>query len=95
MPKNDIMKENELNKLYGKEISVFVRYGFKKKVDEIQSYQGKLISVDKIGIMLERKTLDPEDIIVYDFFPWHNIDAIRYRIKNWKYIHKKILNQII
>jgi len=36
MPKNDIIKENELNKLYGKEVSVFVRYGFKKKIDEIQ-----------------------------------------------------------
>ncbi len=76
------MKKYELNKLYGKEVSVFVRYGFKKKVDEIQSYQVKLISVDTLGIILERKTLDPENITFNDFFPWHNIDAIRYRIKN-------------
>lgn len=41
----------------------------------------KLISIDKLGVMLERKIGDAEDINVNDFFPWHNIDAIRYRIK--------------
>ena len=76
------MKDYDLKKLLEKEVSVFVRYGFKKKVDEIQSYQGKLMSVDRIGIMLERKIGETEDFTVYDYFPWHNIDAIRYRLKN-------------
>jgi len=75
------MQENNLKKLKGKEVSVFVRYGFKKKVDEIQSYQGKLISVDEYGVILERKLVDIDDKLVNDFFPWHNIDAIRYRLK--------------
>jgi hypothetical protein len=61
---------------------VFVRYGFKKKVEETQTYEGKLINIDKLGVMLERKIGDVNDIIVNDFFPWHNIDAIRYRIKD-------------
>ena len=81
MPKNDIIKENELNKLYGKEVSVFVRYGFKKKIEETQSYQGILNEVGARGIILERKLIDTDTdgTVVKDFFPWHNIDAIRYR----------------
>jgi len=75
------MKEIELTKFIGKNVVVLVRFGFKKKVEETQSYDGKLISIDKLGVMLERKIGDAEDIIVNDFFPWHNIDAIRYRIK--------------
>lgn len=75
------MKQIELTKFIGKNVVVLVRYGFKKKVEETQSYEGKLISIDKVGVMLERKIGDAEDIIVNDFFPWHNIDAIRYRIK--------------
>lgn len=73
------MKEIELTKFIGKNVVVLVRYGFKKKTEETQVYEGKLTSVDKIGIMLKRKTGDAGDIIVNDFFPWHNIDAIRYR----------------
>jgi len=75
------MKEIQLTKLIGKNVVVLVRYGFKKKVEETQSYDGKLISIDKLGVMLERKIGDPNDIIVNDFFTWHNIDAIRYRPK--------------
>jgi hypothetical protein len=76
------MKEIELSKFRGKNVMVFVRYGFKKKVEETQTYEGKLINIDKLGVMLERKIGDVNDIIVNDFFPWHNIDAIRYRIKD-------------
>jgi len=75
------MKEIELTKFIGENVVVLVRYGFKKKVEETQTYEGKLINIDKLGVMLERKIGDAEDIIVNDFFPWHNIDAIRYRIK--------------
>jgi len=75
------MKEIELTNLIGKNVVVLVRYGFKKKVEETQTYEGKLINIDKLGVMLERKIGDSNDIIVNDFFPWHNIDAIRYRIK--------------
>ncbi|UCH72129.1 MAG: hypothetical protein JSW62_00860 [Thermoplasmatales archaeon] len=73
--------DEEFNNFLGKTVSVFVRFGFKKKVEETQSYQGKLISVEKRGILLERKIGDEGNIIVNDFFPWHNIDAIRYRPK--------------
>jgi hypothetical protein len=73
------MKEIELTKLIGKNVVVLVRHGFKKKVEETQSYEGKLISIDKLGVMLERKIGDANDIMVNDFFPWHNIDGIRYR----------------
>ena len=73
------MEEKELKKLIGKNVSVFVRYGFKKKIDETQSYHGQLLSVEKHGIMLERQIGDAADVTVNDFFPWHNIDAIRYR----------------
>lgn len=75
------MKEIELTKFIGKKVVVLVRYGFKKKTEETQSYEGKLISIDKLGVMLERKIGDANDIIVNDFFPWHNIDAVRYREK--------------
>lgn len=75
------MQKIELIKFVGKNVIVLVRYGFKKKVEETQSYEGKLISIDKLGVMLERKIGDAEDIIVNDFFLWHNIDAIRYRVK--------------
>ena len=75
------MKDIELTKLIGKNVIVLVRYGFKKKVEETQTYEGKLISIDKLGVMLERKIGDANNIIVNDFFPWYNVDAIRYRIK--------------
>jgi len=67
-----------LEKSIGKEISVYVRYGFKKKIEETQSYNGILISVDQLGIIIERKIGDKGENIFNDFFPWHNIDAIRY-----------------
>lgn len=76
------MKEIELTKLVGKNVVVLDRYGFKKKIEESQTYKGKLINIDKLGVMLERKIGDANDIIVNDFFPWHNIDAIRYRLKD-------------
>jgi hypothetical protein len=74
------MKENELPKFIGKNVIVLVRYGFKKTVEETQTYEGKLIRIDELGVMLERKIGDANNIIVNDFFPWHNIDAIRCRI---------------
>ncbi len=76
------MKQMELTNLIDKNVIVLVRYGFKKKVEETQSYEGKLISIDKLGIMLERNIGETNEIIVYDFFTWHNIDAIRYRLKD-------------
>jgi hypothetical protein len=75
------MKEIELTKFIGKNVIVLVRYGFKKKVEETQTYEGKLIAIDKLGVLLERKIGDANNIIVNDFFPWYNVDAIRYRIK--------------
>jgi hypothetical protein len=75
------MNKNELTNFIGKEVSVFVRYGFKKRTEETQSYEGRLTNIDKLGIILERKIGEASDIIVNDFFPWHNIDAIRYRAK--------------
>lgn len=77
------MKQMELTKFIEKNVVVLVRYGFKKKVEETQTYEGKLICIDKLGVILERKIGEAEDMIVNDFFPWHNIDAIRYRIKDW------------
>ena len=74
------MDNNVLKKLIGSNVSVFVRYGFKKKVEETQSYQGVLKSVDNFGVMIERKISDTDSSMVNDFFPWHNIDAIRHRI---------------
>jgi len=76
------MKGKNLTNFIGENVVVFVRYGFKKKVEETQSYEGKLISIDKLGIILERKIGDLNDIMVNDFFPMHNIDAIRFRIKD-------------
>lgn len=75
------MKQIELTHFINKDVVILVRYGFKKKVEETQSYEGKLISIDKIGVLLERNIGDANEIIVYDFFTWHNIDAIRYRLK--------------
>ena len=75
------MKQIELANFLDKNVVVLVRYGFKKKVEETQSYEGKLISIDKLGVMLERNIGDTNEIIVYDYFTWHNIDAIRYRPK--------------
>ena len=72
------MKKIYLENIIGEEISVYVRYGFKKKVEETQSYNGILISVDQLGIIIERKIGEQTESIVNDFFPWHNIDAIRY-----------------
>ena len=65
-----------LKKYIGKDVSIFVRYGFKKKIEESQSYEGKLINVGKKGIIIEREI---DSVTVHDFFPWHNIDAIRHR----------------
>jgi len=76
------MKQIDLKNFIGKDVVVFVRYGFKKKVEETQSYEGKLISIDELGIILDRKVGDSNNILVNDFFPWHNIDVIRYRIEN-------------
>jgi hypothetical protein len=76
------MEEMELKRFIGKNIIVLVRYGFKKKTEETQSYEGKLVSIDKTGVIIERIIGETSDIIVNDFFPWHNIDAIRRRIRN-------------
>ena len=75
------MERKELSKFKGKDVVVLVRYGFKKKTEETQSYEGKLISIDDMGIILERKIGDTSDIVVNDFFTWHNIYVIRYRLK--------------
>lgn len=58
----------ELTKFIGKNVVVLIRYGFKKKVEETQSYDEKLISIDELGVMLERKIGDANDINVNDFF---------------------------
>ena len=76
------MEKKELSKFKGRDVVVLVRYGFKKKTEETQSYEGKLICIDDLGIILERKIGDTSEIFVHDFFTWHNIDAIRYRIKD-------------
>jgi len=86
-PKNriilgDNLEKIELIKFKGKDVTVLVRFGFKKKTEETQSYEGKLISIDKLGIVLERQIGDKAEICVNDFFPWHNIDAIRYRLRD-------------
>jgi len=73
------MNEKEMKDFIGKTVSVFVRYGFKRKTGETQSYQGILCYVGSRGIILERKLSDSDGTIVNDFFPWHNIDAMRYR----------------
>jgi len=72
------MEEEEFKDFMGKTVSVFVRYGFKKKVEETQSYQGKLLGIGERGIIIEGKLSD-DGSMVHDFFPWHNIEAIRYR----------------
>jgi len=76
------MEKIELNKFKAKEVILLVRYGFKKKTEETQIYDGKLISIDKLGVVLDRRIGDKSEIVVNDFFPWHNIDAIRYRPKD-------------
>jgi hypothetical protein len=76
--KNMIMNKMSLDKIIGEEISVYVRYGFKKKVEETQCYNGILINVDQLGIIVERKIGEKLESTINDFFPWHNIDAIRY-----------------
>jgi hypothetical protein len=74
------MKIEKLNSLVGKNILVFIRYGFKKKTEEeTQSYKGILINSDDNGIIIKRIVDDGSDNIEFDFFPWHNIDAIRFR----------------
>ena len=74
------MSGNKLEDFIEKEVSVYVRYGFKKQTEETQSYKGILKSIDKYGVILERKTGEKFDVDINDFFPWHNIDAIRCRI---------------
>ena len=70
-------ENNEILKDYiDKNIIIFVRYGFRKRVEETQSYQGRLIRYDNFGILIER-FLRSSDDRVHDFFPWHNIDGIR------------------
>lgn len=71
------MKGRELKDFLEKEVSVYVRFGFKKHTEETQSYTGILKNIDKQGIILDRKTGENLDIKVLDFFPWHNIDALR------------------
>jgi len=62
------MKQIKLTKFIDKNVVVLVRYRFKKKVEETQSFEGKLINIDRLGSILERKIGDTEDIIVNDFF---------------------------
>ena len=71
------MKVKELKDFLEKEVTVYVRFGFKKHTDETQSYTGILKDIEKRGIILDRKTGENLDIKVLDFFPWHNIDVIR------------------
>ena len=73
------MMENDLEKLKGKQVTIFVRYGFKKKVDETQSYIGELISFGKHGVTIKRNITELDNLIVDDLFPWHNIIAMRFR----------------
>jgi len=71
------MNIKKLDSLHGERVIVFVRYGFKKKTEETQSYKGMLINSDAIGIMLQRSLDENKDDNEIDFFPWHNIDAIK------------------
>jgi len=71
------MNENNLEKFIKKQVSVYVRYGFKKKVGETHSYNGILMGFDELGIIINRKIGEQLNTEVNDFFPWHNIDAIR------------------
>lgn len=71
------MNENNLEKFIKKQVSVYVRYGFKKKVGETQSYNGILMGFDELGVIIKRKIGEQLNTEVNDFFPWHNIDAIR------------------
>jgi len=73
------MNIKQLDSLHGERVIVFVRYGFKKKTEETQSYKGMLINSDAIGIMLQRSIDENKDDNEIDFFPWHNIDAIKLR----------------
>jgi hypothetical protein len=46
-------EDNEILQDYvGKYITIFVRYGFRKKVEENQNYQVKLINYDNFGILI-------------------------------------------
>ena len=76
------MEQKEFVKYIGKDILVFVRYGFKKNIEETQSYQGKLIKIGLHGVIVERNLAEVNEPIVHDFFPWHNIVAIRCRLKD-------------
>ena len=73
------MKIKQLDSLHGEKVIVFVRYGFKKKTEETQSYRGILINSDNIGIILQRSLEENQGDMEIDFFPWHNIDAIKFR----------------
>jgi hypothetical protein len=35
--------------------------------------------VGQFGVIIERETEDTPTCVVNEFFPWHNIDAIRFR----------------
>ena len=74
------MKIKKLSELKGKSATIFVRYGFKKKTGETQSYQGTIIDSDDLGILFERLLENEQNVTEIVFFPWHNIDAIR--VKN-------------
>jgi len=73
-----IMNKKNLKDFIGKEISVYVRYGFKKKTEETHSYKGNLTNIDKYGVILERKIGENQKVRAKDFFPWNNIDLIRF-----------------
>lgn len=85
----------ELLKFKGKEVSVLVWYGFKKKTKETQSYGGKLISNNKLGIVLEWKIGYTSDIVVNDFFPWYNIYAICYLLKDYENLSANMVRFLI
>jgi hypothetical protein len=73
------MNIEKLASMNGEPVIVFVRYGFKKKTEETQSYNGILINSDSIGILLQRPLENEKNTFEIIFFPWHNIDAIRFR----------------
>ena len=75
------MNIEKLANIKGEPVIVFVRYGFKKKTEETQSYNGILINSDDIGILLQRPLENEKNSSEIVFFPWHNIDAIRIQNK--------------
>ena len=76
---SDVKQKEMLNMYIGKEITLFVRYGFKKRIEETQSYKGIFIHYDHYGMIIERNLRENEGK-VHDFFPWHNIDCVRVQL---------------